>query len=116
VRRKVSSVRLGRRRALTRRLLRLDAKVRRWFGKSALSPKERRRLRGGGVAAHPLCLADLVRHVRSSSEEDGPIAEILLERADRVLAADGGRYCKRVLNGVEIDGLLAGDEPEGGPE
>ena len=58
-------------------------------------------------------LADLMRHVRSSSEENGPVVEILLERADRILAKDGGRNCKRVLTDAEIDLLLAGDEPKG---
>lgn len=58
-------------------------------------------------------LTDLMRHVRSSSEENGPVVEILLERADRILAKDGGRNCKRVLTDVEIDLLLAGDEPKG---
>lgn len=57
-------------------------------------------------------LADLVRHVRSSSDGNGPIVEILLERADRILAKDGGRDCKRVLTDNEIDLLLAG-EPDG---
>jgi hypothetical protein len=58
-------------------------------------------------------LSDLVRHVRSGSEENGPVVEILLERADRILAKDGGRNCKRVLTDTEIDLLLAGDEPKG---
>ena len=57
-------------------------------------------------------LSDLVRHVRGSSHEDGPIVDILLERADRILAADGGRDCKRALTNAEVDLLLAGDEPE----
>jgi len=39
--------------------------------------------------------------------------EILLERADRILAADGGRNCKRVLTDAELDLLLAGGEPKG---
>jgi len=56
-------------------------------------------------------LADLVRHVRGASR-DGPVVEILLERADRILAAYGGRDCKRVLSDAEIDLLLAGDEPK----
>jgi hypothetical protein len=55
-------------------------------------------------------LADLVRHVRGASH-DCPVVEILLERADRILAKDGGRHCKRVLTDAEIDLLLAGDEP-----
>ena len=58
-------------------------------------------------------LTDLMRHVRSSSEENGPVVEILLERADRILAKDGGRNCKRVLTDAEIDLLLAGDEAKG---
>ena len=57
-------------------------------------------------------LSNLVRHVRGSSP-DGPVVEILLERADRILAADGGRDCKRALTDAEIDLLLAGDQPEG---
>ena len=56
-------------------------------------------------------LADLVRHVQGALP-DGPIVDILLERADRILAADGGRVCKRVLTDAEIDLLLAGDEPK----
>jgi hypothetical protein len=36
--------------------------------------------------------------------------EILLERADRILAADGGRDCKRALTDAAIDLLLAGDQ------
>jgi hypothetical protein len=55
-------------------------------------------------------LTDLVRHVRGSSHENSPIVDILLERADRILAKDG-RHCKRVLTDAEIDLLLAGDEP-----
>jgi hypothetical protein len=65
------------------------------------------------TAAEAVHLADLVRHVRSSSNENGPIVDILLERADRILAKDGGRKCKRVLTDEEVDLLLAGDEPEG---
>jgi len=38
--------------------------------------------------------------VRTSSEENDCIVEILLERADRILASDGGRNCKRVLTDV----------------
>ena len=62
------------------------------------------------VAAEALHLADLVRHVRGASH-DGPVVEILLERADRILAAEGGRHCRRVLTDAEIDLLLAGDAP-----
>ncbi|HME69106.1 MAG TPA: hypothetical protein VKM54_04475 [Myxococcota bacterium] len=65
------------------------------------------------TAAEVVHLADLVRHVRRSSNENGPIVDILLERADRMLAKDGGRKCKRVLTDEEVDLLLAGDEPEG---
>jgi len=57
-------------------------------------------------------LADLVRHVRGSSP-DVAVVEILLERADRILAADGGRHCERVLTNAEIDLLLAGGDPQG---
>ena len=64
------------------------------------------------VVSEALRLADLVRHVRGSSHENGPIVDILLERADRILAKDGGRRCKRVLTDGEIDLLLAGDEPK----
>ena len=56
-------------------------------------------------------LADLVRHVRGVSP-NGSVVDILLDRADRILAADGGRDCKRVLTDGEIDLLLAGDEPK----
>ncbi len=49
------------------------------------------------VVAEALRLADVVRHVRGSSQENGPVVDILLERADRILAADGGRNCKRPL-------------------
>jgi len=38
--------------------------------------------------------------------------DILLERADSILVADGGRDCMRVLTDAEIDLLLAGDEPK----
>ena len=54
-------------------------------------------------------LDDLVHQV---APDDGPLAEILRERADRTLAVDGGRECKRVLTDEEIDLLLAGDEPK----
>ncbi|HME68799.1 MAG TPA: hypothetical protein VKM54_02920, partial [Myxococcota bacterium] len=64
------------------------------------------------VVTEALRLADLVRHVPGASR-DGPVVEILLERADRILAKDGSRDCKRVLIDAEIDLLLAGDEPEG---
>ncbi|HTF34953.1 MAG TPA: hypothetical protein VK714_14820 [Myxococcota bacterium] len=56
-------------------------------------------------------LDDLVRHLRGVSQ-DGVLVDILLERADHILAADGGRECTRVLTDVEIDLLLAGDEPK----
>ena len=62
------------------------------------------------VVAEALHLADLVRHVRGASP-NGSVVDILLERADRILAKDGGRGCKRVLTNAEIDLLLAGDEP-----
>jgi len=42
---------------------------------------------------------------------DAHLAEILLERAERILAADGGRHCNRALTEAEVDLLLAGDEP-----
>lgn len=58
-----------------------------------------------------LRLDDLVRQLRGASH-DGQIVNVLLERADRVLAADGGRDCARVLTEAEIDLLLAGDEPK----
>lgn len=64
------------------------------------------------VVSEALRLADLVRHVRGSLHENGPIVDILLERADRILAKDGGRRCKRVLTDGEIALLLAGDEPK----
>ena len=64
------------------------------------------------VAAEALRLADLVRTV-GGSPFDADLVEILLERADRILAKDGGRDCKRALTDAEIDLLLAGDEPEG---
>ena len=47
----------------------------------------------------------------SGARANGSV-DILLERADRILAADGGRDCKRVLTEAEIDLLLAGDEPK----
>ena len=62
------------------------------------------------VVAEAMCLADLACHVRSSSDENGPIVESLLERADRILAKDGGRDCKGVLTGKEIDRLLSGED------
>jgi len=55
-------------------------------------------------------LADLVHDVRGASP-DCPLVEILLERADRILAKDGGRHCERVLTDAEIDLLLPGGEP-----
>ena len=63
------------------------------------------------VAPEALRLADLVRLVQGGLP-NGPVVEILLERADRILAADGGRDCKRVLTDAEMDLLLAGDEPK----
>ncbi len=63
------------------------------------------------VAAKAVHLADLVRLVQGGLP-DGPVVDILLERADRILAADGGRNCKRVLTEAEIDLLLAGDAPK----
>ena len=62
------------------------------------------------VVAEALRLGDLVCHVRGASP-NGSVVDILLERADRILAKDGGRDCKRVLTDAEIDLLLAGDEP-----
>jgi hypothetical protein len=56
-------------------------------------------------------LSDIVRTV-GGSPFDPDLVEIFLERADRILAADGGRDCKRVLTDAEIDLLLAGDEPK----
>jgi hypothetical protein len=55
-------------------------------------------------------LADLVREI---ARGDDALAEILWERADRILAKDCGRECNRALTDAEIDLLLAGDEPEG---
>ena len=52
-------------------------------------------------------LNDLVHLV---APEGGPLVGILLERADRVLAKEGGRTCERPLTDVEIDLLLAGDD------
>ena len=54
-------------------------------------------------------LADLVHQV---APDDGPLAEILRERADHILPVESGRDCKRVLTDAEIDLLLAGDQPE----
>jgi hypothetical protein len=62
------------------------------------------------VTAKALRLADLVRHVQGALP-DGPVVDILLKRADRILAKDGGRDCKRVLTDAEVDLVLAGDEP-----
>ncbi|HBZ72152.1 MAG TPA: hypothetical protein DEP35_21450 [Deltaproteobacteria bacterium] len=59
----------------------------------------------------PLHLSDLIRTV-GGLPLDVQLVEILLERADRILAKDGGRDCKRVLTDAEIDSLLAGDGPE----
>ena len=64
------------------------------------------------AAADPRYLTDLVRTV-GGVPFDAHLVEILLERADRILAKDGGRYCKRALSDAEIDLLLAGDQPEG---
>ena len=63
------------------------------------------------MIAKALRLADLVRHVRGASP-NGAVVDILLERADHILAADGGRDCKRVLTDAEVDLLLAGDQPQ----
>ena len=63
------------------------------------------------VMRKALHLADLVRHVRGASP-DGPVVDILLERAERILAKDGGRDCRRVLTDAEIDLLLSGDAPK----
>lgn len=57
-------------------------------------------------------LDDLVRHLRGDSQDDGVLVEILLKRAGRILARDGGRNCRRVLTDAEIDLLLAGDQLE----
>ncbi|HTF32103.1 MAG TPA: hypothetical protein VK714_00195 [Myxococcota bacterium] len=59
------------------------------------------------VASEALRLADLVRLVQGGLP-NGPVVEILLERADRILAADGGRDCKRVLTDAEIDLFACG--------
>ena len=71
------------------------------------------RASGSSVSASPRARhrSDIVRSV-GGVPFDAHLAEILLERADRVLAADGGRGCERVLTEVEIDRLLAEDEPE----
>jgi len=77
-------------------------------------PEQGRRAGGSDlsvVAAEALRLADLVRTV-GGVPFDAYLAEMLLERADRILAKDGRRDCKRVLIDEEIDVLLAGDEPE----
>jgi hypothetical protein len=63
------------------------------------------------AAAEGRHLSDIVRTV-GGVPFDAHLAEILLERADRILAADGGRDCTRVLTDAEIDLLLAGDEPK----
>ena len=47
-----------------------------------------------------------------SKNGDGVLVEILLKRADHILAPDGGRDCARVLTDLEIDLLLAGDPPK----
>jgi hypothetical protein len=64
-----------------------------------------------GAAAESPLLSDLVRIV-GGSPFDAHLAAILLERADRILATDGGRNCERALTDGEIDLLLAGDHPE----
>lgn len=58
-------------------------------------------------------LADWVRHLRGASQDDGPLVEILLDRADRILAADGGRKCTRAPTDAEVDLLLGGDDLKG---
>jgi hypothetical protein len=63
------------------------------------------------VRGKALRLADLVRLVQGGLP-NGPVVDILLERADRILAKDGGRDCKRVLSDEEIDLLLAGNKPK----
>jgi hypothetical protein len=50
--------------------------------------------------------------VRQVARDDAALAEILWERADRILTKDGGRQCKRPLTSAEIDLLLAGEEAE----
>ena len=42
----------------------------------------------------------------------GPLAEILWERGDRMLAKDGEGDCERELTAAEISALLAGDVPK----
>ena len=71
------------------------------------------RASGSSVSASPRArhLSDIVRTV-GRVPFDAHLAEILLERADRILAADGGRNCKRGLTDAEVDLLLAGDEPK----
>lgn len=64
------------------------------------------------TAAQALRLADLVYHVQGPSC-DSAVVEILLERAARMLATDGGRDCEHRLTGAEVDLLLAGDPPTG---
>jgi hypothetical protein len=56
-------------------------------------------------------LSDLV-HTVGGDPFDAHLVEILLERADHILAKDGGRHCKRAVTEAEIDVLLAGDEPK----
>jgi hypothetical protein len=76
-------------------------------------PGRGRKVGGHGpsvVAVEALRLSDLVRTV-GGFPLDAQLVEILLERADRILAADGGRHCERVLTDAEIDLLLAGEEP-----
>jgi hypothetical protein len=50
------------------------------------------------------------RHLFDLLPDDGPLAEIIRERADHILAKDGGRQCERPLTDAEIDSLLAGDD------
>ena len=64
-------------------------------------------------AADALRLNDLVRIV-GGVPFDGKLVEILLERADRALAGDGGRDCKRALTEAEVDILLTCWEPQSG--
>lgn len=59
-----------------------------------------------------MSLDDLVS-VIGSSHNGAPLVEFLLERADRIPAADSGRECTRALTDAEVNLLLAGDGPEG---
>jgi len=58
-------------------------------------------------------LSDLVDAV-GGFPGDTELVEILLRRADRLLAMDSGRDCQRVLTDAEIDSLLTGDDPKRG--